>query len=405
MIRNVSRTMLIGLLAGGCASTPPRPAASAAPRPAHENSVTAVPPTVVTAREALSVNELFDRGMRRFAEKQYALAAADLEMAAAVAPEQPWATLAFYQAGLARDEVGEFSACAENFRKAVHGSTSLPQQFDARVRLIRVLVFLERWGEAGQESGVLLAQDKGIRPTEAIVARGGRAMASLDVGDLERAERDIEVARSLIEDNQLQLPIKIHRDVAVIYFALGELRRKRAAAIQFVPPAVDFSQKLEQRCQLLLDAQSAYSESMRAYDAHWSVMAGYRVGELYAQLHADLMAVVGAMTFDKPEGAQLFEAALRLRYAALLRKALTLMDHTLSVAARTHDDSHWVELTRESQHRLTESLSSEEAALGAVPYSREELAAALQNLRGVQEGRAHQQSPHVGQRRRSQERP
>ena len=160
----------------------------------------------------------------------------DFETAAAAAPEQPWATLAFYQAGLARDETGEFSACAENFRKAVHGSTSLPQQHDARVRLVRVLVFLERWDEAGQEADAMLELEKGLRPIEVVVARGARAMAALDKGELEPAERDIEVARSLVEDHQLQLPVKIHRDVAVIYFALGELRRRRAESIRFVPP-------------------------------------------------------------------------------------------------------------------------------------------------------------------------
>lgn len=385
--------MLIACAICSCGRASLNSAANSVQNSPRERSETVVAPTVVTPREALSVDELFDRAMHRFAEKQYALAAADFETAAAAAPEQPWATLAFYQAGLARDATGEFSACAENFKKAVHGSTSLPQRHDARVRLVRVLVFLERWDEAGQEADAMLELEKGLRPIEVVVARGARAMAALDKGELEPAERDIEVARGLVEEHQLQLPIKIHRDVAVVYFALGELRRRRAESIRFVPPMPDFSLKLEQRCQLLLDAQSAFSESMRAYDAHWSVMAGYRVGQLYAQLHADLMALVGAMTFEDAERAHLFEAALRLRYSVLLKKALALMDHTLSVAARTHDDSHWAQLSQQAQRQLTESLSSEEAALAAVPYTREQLTAALQNLIKVQQAKpSHEHS-------------
>ncbi len=316
--------------------------------------------------------------MRRFAEQQYTLAAVDLETAGAAAPDQPLAALAFYQAGLARDLTGEFSACAEDFMKVVHGSVAPPQQRDARVRLVRVLVYLERWKEAGLESETLLGE--GLRPIEAIVARGARAMAEIEQGELDRAERDIEGARSIVEEQQFQLPAKIHRDIAVVYYALGELRRKRASAIRFVPPSVTFSDKLEQRCQLLLDAQSAYSNSMRAYDAHWSVMAGYRVGELYAELHADLMELLGASSFDSPERGRLFEAALRLRYSVLLSKALTLMDHTLTLAARNHDDSQWVRLTHESYRLLSESLSKEQAALAAVPYTREEMNAALNHL-------------------------
>jgi tetratricopeptide (TPR) repeat protein len=331
----------------------------------------------------MSVDELFERGMLRFGEQQYALAAADLETAGASAPDQPLAALALYQAGLARDLTGEFSACAEDFKKVVHSPAAPPQRRDARVRLVRVLVYLERWKEAGLESEALLGE--GLRPIEAIVARGARAMAEIEEGELDRAERDIEGARSIVEEQQFQLPAKIHRDIAVVYYALGELRRKRASAIRFVPPSAIFSAKLEQRCQLLLDAQSAYSNSMRAYDAHWSVMAGYRVGELYAELHADLMELLGALSFDSPERARIFEAALRLRYSVLLSKALTLMDHTLTLAARNHDDSQWVRLTRESHRRLSESLSKERAALATVPYTREEMNAALNNLgRSVQ---------------------
>ena len=385
VLRNIhiwAPVVVLATLANGCIGTSTSPMARTEAPHGHVEETT-VARTVVTPREALSVNDLFDRGMRRFAEQQYALAAIDLETAAQAGPDQPWAVLAYYQAGLARDETGEFSASAENFKRAVYGPASLPQQHDAHVRLVRVLVHLERWSEAGHEADGLLHQGKGLRPIEEIVARGARAMAELEHGDLGAAERDIESARSLVEDQQFQLPVKIHRDIAVVYFALGELRRRRADAIQFVPPTADFSEKLEQRCQLLLDAQSAFSNSMRAYDAHWSVMAGYSVGQLYARLHADLMELLGALSFDEPERGRLFEAALRLRYSVLLSKAVSLMDHTLTVAARTKDDSTWVRLTRESYQRLNDSLTREQSALALVPYTRDQMNAALQNLREV----------------------
>ncbi len=344
--------------------------------------------TVVTPTEALSVNELFERGMRRFAAGQYAKAAVDLETAASAAPEQRWAPSALYHAALARDELGEFPACAENFKRVVHSQGSNPQHRDAQVRLIRVLVFLERWGEAGQEADSFLERYKDPRPLEVIVARGGRALAELSVEDLVRAERDVESARSIIEDQQFQIPARIHRDVAVVYFALGELRRRRAGNIRFVPLSSNFSNQLEQRCQLLLDAQFAYSTSMRAYDAHWSIMAGYRVGELYAQLHADLMQLLATDSPSDPERKRLFEAALRLRYSVLLSKAVNSMEHTLAAAARTNESSNWVQLTRESYLGLKNSLAEEQAALDTIPYSRQEVQSALENLRQNQASRA-----------------
>ena len=83
-----------------------------------------------------------------------------------------------------------------------------------------------------------------------------------------------------------------------MYFALGELRRMRAERIHFVPVPENFGAALEQRCQLLLDSQSAYSDAMRAYDSHWSAMAGYRVGELYQKLHEELMQVPAPKAAD-----------------------------------------------------------------------------------------------------------
>ncbi len=355
-------------------------AANSAQAPRAVEKMT-LPRTVITPTEGTTVDELFDRGKRRFEKRQYALAAVDLETAAGAAPEQPWAPLAFYEAAIARDETGNFPACAENFKKVVQSQLDAPQQRDAQVRLVRVLVHLERWSEAGLQADSLLSRYKDLRPLEIVVARGARALAQIKEGNFAPAERDVEFARGIIEDQQFQISVRLHRDVAVVYFALGELRRHRAEAIRFVPLPANFSEQLEQRCQLLLDAQSAYSTSMRAYDAHWSVMAGYRVGELYARLHADLMEVLVAISFDDPARKRLFDAALRLRYSVLLSKAVTLMEHTLAVAVRTDEDSHWVQLARESCQRLKESLAQERTALDLVPYSREQLQAALENLK------------------------
>ena len=342
---------------------------------------TSVPRTVVTTREALTVDELHDRGMRRFSDQQYALAAQDLETATAAAPELPWVPTAYYTAAIARDLSGSFSACSDDLRKVVDHPQVTPEQRDAHLRLVRVLVYLERWQEAGQRAEAMLQRYQNLRTLESIVVLGAKALAELADDKVDQAERDVEEARSLIEQGQFQLPVKLHRDVAVIYFALGEIRLARAEGIRFVPPPADFADRLERRCQLVLDAQSAYSNSMRAYDSHWSLMAGYRVGLLYAHLHSDLMAMLSEISFESPERERLFEAALRMRYSVLLTKAVDLMQHTLSLASRTEDDSSWVELTRRSYFELKESLAKEEAALRQVPFSRDELRAALDGLK------------------------
>jgi hypothetical protein len=109
-------------------------------------------------------------------------------------------------------------------------------------------------------------------------------------------------------------------------------------------------------------------------------MAGYRVGELYEKLHTDLMVLLAEFPLKNVEKQRLFEAALRLRYSTLLKKAVTLIEHTLAVADRTQQESKWVTLAREAQTRLNRAIALEQAALEQVPYSREQLDAGLQNL-------------------------
>lgn len=345
-----------------------------------------VSPTVVTPEEAISVEELFSRGLRRFDQRQYTLAAGDLEAAAAGLAEPERALLAWHRAGVARDESGDLAAAAQDFARAL-GETPrgvLDERSalarDARMRLIRLLVFLERWSEAGEQARRAHELFQNLNAIESIAVKGALALDALRIGDLNSASSAIEAARTIIEDRKFDASAQLQRDVAVVYFALGELRRLRAAELRFVPLPRDFAEQLERRCQLLLDAQSAYSMAMRAYDAHWSIMAGYRVSQLYEELHYDLMQVLTVVELPRNDDRQLFEAALRLRYTVLLEKATKSLDHTLALAARVDEHSKWLDLAREASGKLRRALAEEQSALGHVPYSREHILRALERL-------------------------
>jgi hypothetical protein len=140
-----------------------------------------------------------------------------------------------------------------------------------------------------------------------------------------------------------------------------------------MPP--NFGAVLEARCQLLLDAQSAYSDSMRAYDAHWSAMAGFRTSELYQKLHRDLLAVQPPPSADTERKRQLFEGAVRTRYAILLAKAKGMAEHTLAMAERTGEHSAWVDRTRAALKAIDQSIRDEESALAKLPYTKQDFEA------------------------------
>ena len=109
---------------------------------------------------------------------------------------------------------------------------------------------------------------------------------------------------------------------------------------------------------------------MRAYDAHWSAMAGYRTAELYQRLHRDLLAVKPPPSADTERKRQLFEGAVRTRYAVLLTKAKGMAQHTLAMAERTGESSEWVERTRQALKSIDQGITDEEAALAKLPYTK-----------------------------------
>jgi len=339
-----------------------------------------VPRVVVTPESATSIDELFVGAMSALDARDYATADAGFRRVYELDPEGPRADEALYWRGTAQDlgarpadALRTYELLSSRFPNSAHARTAL-------VRRARLYAFLEQYALAGRVADEAFGRFHDLKAFDHITLLGAKALALIVSGDVDQAEYYVEKARTLIEDHGLDAAGTIPRDLAQVYFALGETRRVRAERIRFVPLPENFAGALEQRCQLLLDAQSAYSDTMRAEDAHWSAMAGYRVGELYQRLHEDLMQVPAPSSVNSVQRTQLFEGAMRLRYSILLEKARSMLTHTLEMARRTGERSVWVAKAEQSVRELDEAVRREQAALDALPYSRAELEKALADM-------------------------
>jgi tetratricopeptide (TPR) repeat protein len=368
------------LLACACASGGPPPK-----QPRKEAPVTLVPRLVITRDDASDIPELYDRAVELGRAGQHSQAARAFDRIVALDPDGPLADDALFQSGAEYDLAAELELSARRYEDLARRYPQSPLARPALARGIRVLSHLEAWPRAGLLARSLLVFESELGPFDRVAAYAAAALDSLERDDEQGAVTFIERGRTLIDERGLDAVGRITRELGALYFALGELRRRRAARIQFDPLPPDFPQVLERRCQLLLDAQSAYSDAMRAHDAHWSTMAGVRVGELYQGLHRDLMRVPMPQSADTPEKRQLFEGALRLRYAVLLHTALRMIEHTLTMAERTGERSAWVDRGRAARAAVQNEVRAEEAALAKLPFSKQTLEAALEEL-----GRRHQ---------------
>ena len=381
--RLVLRVLPVAAALAGCGAAPARsPNAPASGRSTGPTppTFTAVPRTVVTPTDASSVEEIFARARADFARRRFADAARGFDRIVELDPEGGFAKEAWLRGGTAHDELGDLDGAAARYQEVERRYPEDPMAQEALVRAIRVLTYLERWPAAGLAADALLAKVSALGSVERIVAYGGKALALVFSSEPDTASYFIEKGRDVIETERLDSAGTVPRDLAELYFALGELRRIRGERIHFDPVPPKFAEALEARCQLLLDAQSAYSDTMRAYDAHWSAMAGYRVGELYQKLHEELMRVPAPAAATTLARAQLFEGAMRLRYAVLLRKGLTMMEHTLSLSVRTGEQSEWVARAGQAKAALERSIRDEDAAIARLPYSKADLEKALEDL-------------------------
>jgi tetratricopeptide (TPR) repeat protein len=340
---------------------------------------TVVPALIVSSTEVADVEELFLAGQTHLRQGRPAQAAVPFDEIVKHDPLGPFAARALFQGALAHEQSGELEAAAARFEQLERRFPEASLAAEALTRSLRLRLYLEEWQRAGDVGAHFLARYPQGHVLGRILSHAARALDSL--AREQGADAEYFVARGLdiVEQLELDRAGQIPRDLAALYFAQGELRRLEAESKALSADVREFAARLEQRCELLLSAQSAYSSAMRAYDAHWSTMAGYRVGELYERLHQELMRIPPPRAGTSREQL-LFAGAMRLRYSVLLGKASSMLDHTLAMAARTGEDSEWVRRTERARAELGRATADEQAALDRLPFTREDLQRALDDL-------------------------
>jgi tetratricopeptide (TPR) repeat protein len=362
---------LFAVLLLGCATAcGAKPAASPEPRTAHDGqNEVEVPRTVITPQGASSVPELLQEAAALAKAERWAEAAAAYDRVYRLEPEKRLGDQAVWGAADAYDRANNLEAAVARFELYAGREPESDLATAALVRATRIHVFRARFQAAGVHADRLLKKLDALTPLAKISVYGAKALSLLDRGESEQASYFIEKGRNIVDAEQLDRAVPLDRDLAQLFYALGELRRLRAAQIKFEPLPPNFTALLEQRCQLLLDAQTAYSDTMRAGDGHWSAMAGYRVAELYQDLHRDLMAVRPPPSAGTERERQLWEGAVRTRYAILLSKAKTMAEHTLAMATRVGEQSVWVDKTRQAIKDIDQAVSEKKSLLEKLNYT------------------------------------
>jgi tetratricopeptide (TPR) repeat protein len=371
----IAGLLLSGLLAG-CAAAP-----AVAPAPAVAAPHIDVHPVIVTATDVTTEPELATRGERALMEQRWRDAVDAYRTLLASDPEGPHAADYAFDLGLALEGMQDRVKARDTFLDLARRFPAGPKARSALVRAASLDAYLEDWTALAAIGDAMLSRAD-LEDVDRIVALGSRGLARVELGEDTAGSKDIfdglELSDQLHYGARDVLPVA----VAQLRFALGELRRVRSEKYVFDPSQPDFLDKfverLELRCGGLLDAQEAYAMAVRSIDPHWAAMSGYRVGEMYRKLHADLMRVPPPATSKTEKQKQMFFAFMHIRYRVLLERGLRELEQTIDLGERTADSSPWIQRARDAKREMQTALDDEKAQIAKMPFTEEEVKLALE---------------------------
>jgi tetratricopeptide (TPR) repeat protein len=372
--RGLGALVSIASLATACGGAPQR---GAGPLPPTRHDA---PNQIIGPRVEGTARELRAKGERAILAQEWGEAIDAFEALLAGDPAAADDPQVLYDLALAYEGMGQREKARARYREV---SRRFPSDASARSALIREVsldAYLEDWPALGEVADVILAR-RPLEPADRMLGLGARGLSRIQAGDESGASRDITDGLDLVDETGLgktgQLPVA----AAMLEFSHGELRKYRSEKIVMNPPGPDFVQRLELRCQGLLDAQRAYAEAVRSVDPHWAAMSGYRVGEMYQRLHHDLMLIPPTDKAKTERDKQLFYGIMHVRYRVLLEKGLQMMEQTLSLGERTGVASAWMRRAETAKADIQAKLEEERATIKSFPFTEAELERALEIMK------------------------
>jgi hypothetical protein len=347
----------------------------------------APPPTVVTDRQIItpnddaSVKELRHRGEVALREEKWQEAADAFKtlIASSRIAEDPLVSTYLLDLGLAEEGLGDRAHARDRY---VEIAQRFPTSTDARTALLRTIAvddYLEDWTGLGA-AGVTLLLRTDLDDIDRLTGLGARALSHIEAGEDGPAMKDVQDGLDIVDRTSFGATGRLPNGAAQLRFALAEVRRVRSERQALHPESQEFLMSMELRCQGLLDAQSAYTDAMRAMEPHWTAMSAYRIGVMYAKLHGELMAIPPTALAKTSSQKELFFAMMHVRYRVLLEKGLEMMKRTAALETQTTAVGPWVERAKAAQAEMTKAIEEEKAALAKLPYTEETVKAALDDL-------------------------
>ena len=304
--------------------------------------------------EVLDPELLFEEAGQAFQASDYATASQKYGLIVTRFPDSRFADVSRYNGGLSLariDRCGEAIVLFSQMIERVAGSR------DAQDALFQVASCQEKtkdWAAAQATLDRLLKPEfPGISAVVRIEAHALRGLALQNQGELAHAERDYERSLSIYKKNIGHDALHRSRYVSMAQFQIAEIYRELFAAIRIRLPVERMEQDLEAKSNLFLKCQAGYLRTVRFQHPEYSVIAGYRLGQIFETFYEHLLSAEVPTELDEEEVAVYYEA-LKEKIRPLVKKAVDIFERNLRLGQRMGRGGEWMRKTEASLARLRE---------------------------------------------------
>ncbi|MEZ4253128.1 MAG: hypothetical protein R3B99_33385 [Polyangiales bacterium] len=323
---------------------------------------------------AYDAEMLFEQGLREMRNERCEAAVPIFDRVADEFEGSRFVSPALYDAGLCLRRLERFEEAADRFERLIREVPDSDDLRHATYQLLHLRVKLARW-DAGLELADRMLRERDLTPDERVEAMALRAQLLLGKGDRDGAARQARDTLSWARTRRPEEEVRDTHSLAAADYVYAETLRMRSEEIVLPQGGVAEQRPvLEQRAQLLLDAQRAYFDSIRRQHPDWAAAAGYQIGAMYDTFWTTIMEAPTPPPASPLEGEllQVYEEEYRTSLARLVkplvRHAIRYWELTLLMVERAGLESEWTERIREDLERArTRLLEQPEGPEGLPP--------------------------------------
>jgi len=306
--------------------------------------------------EAYDAEQLFHEGFARQNRAECAAAVQFYDRLSTEFRTSRFLSSALYNAALCYEHLERFEDARSRYDRLV---AELPASADVKDALYRRGGCEERLSDGARAEATFTAllSRTDLTPDEQLEAMVRRGSALLLQDRLDECEEQIRGGLAFYRRGAGPERFETDFFVAQAQYMLGEVLRVHFERVRFQAGEAEMRRDLELKSRLLLDAQTEYILAIRVTNPHWAAAAGFRIGEIFSNFYAHIMAApVPPEVAADPEAREIYFEELRSQIRPLVQKAIRVWERTILMSERTGIHNEWVDRTTEQLDQVRRML-------------------------------------------------